>query len=224
MTPATGVATEESLESVPLSALNALVYCPRRYYYEYVLGEMEVNAYVMGGRYAHQRVDSGERTREEDGMTLRRLYVWSDRLHIHGYTDVVEADAAGRLRPVEYKRGRMGDWPGDQIQLCAQALCLEERTGQAIDSGDLYYIGSRQHRVVLLTADLRAATEETIAAAFALNRQSALPPPLRNARRCGPCSLRPFCLPDEVWTLHDGVRQPPAPDRNNRRGIAEEKR
>jgi len=119
MTPATSAATEEPLESVPLSALNALVYCPRRYYYEYVLGEMEVNAHVMSGRYAHQRVDSGERTREEDGMMLRRLYVWSDRLHIHGYTDVVEADAAGRLHPVEYKRGRMGDWPGDQIQLCA---------------------------------------------------------------------------------------------------------
>lgn len=195
----------EPLDSIPLSALNAIVYCPRRYYYEYVLGEMEVNAHVMSGRYAHQRVDSGQRTRDEDGVTLRRLYVWSDRLRIHGYTDVVEEDPAGRMRPVEYKHGRMGDWPGDQIQLCAQALCLEERTGQPIDSGDLYYIGSRQHRVVSLTPELRAATEETIATALALSRQPKLPLPLRNPRRCEPCSLRPFCLPDEVWALRDST-------------------
>jgi len=199
----TDTATEplEPIDSLPLSALNALIYCPRRFYYEYVLGEMEVNAHVMDGRYAHQRVDTGERTHNEEGITLRRLYVWSERLHLHGYADVVEQDATGTVRPVEYKRGRRGRWLGDQIQLCAQALCLEERLGQEISSGDLYYIASRQRHTVAFTADLRTATQEAIARAFALTRVAALPMPLRDERRCAPCSLRAFCLPDEVWAL-----------------------
>lgn len=192
----------EPIDRLPLSALNALVYCPRRFYYEYVLGEMEVNAYVMGGRYAHQRVDSGERTGEQEGETLRRVYVWSDRLRVHGYADVVERDAAGTVRPVEYKRGHRGDWLGDQIQLCAQALCLEERLGATITDGDVYYIASRQRHTVSFTPELRAATEETIARAFALTQSAKLPLPLRDERRCTPCSLRAFCLPDEVWTLY----------------------
>ena len=191
----------EPIDRLPLSALNALIYCPRRFYYEYVLGEMEVNAHVMDGRYAHQRVDSGERTRDEEGVTLRRLYVWSERLRVHGYADVVEQDVTGAVRPVEYKRGRRGEWLGDQIQLCAQALCLEERLGETISSGDLYYIASRQRHTVAFTEDLRTATEAAIERAFALTRVAALPLPLRDERRCAPCSLRPFCLPDEVWAL-----------------------
>src|SRR5438132_2976688 len=124
---------DDPTDYLPISHLNAFEFCPRRFYYEYVQGEMLVNEHVLEGRIRHETADTPGQERIENGLRLRRVTLWSDRLRVIGFGDLVEADAAtGEWQPVEYKKGKMGRWLNDHIQLCAQALCLEERTGQAV--------------------------------------------------------------------------------------------
>jgi CRISPR-associated exonuclease Cas4 len=122
---------------LPISMLNQYEYCPRRFWYMHVLGEMDVNAAVLEGTYQHEKAHETGASREGETTTHRRVFVWSDRLQIAGFADVVEEsfdplttlaqDKARVLTPIEYKHGRMGRWLNDHIQLCAQALCIEER-------------------------------------------------------------------------------------------------
>ena len=120
--------TIELPDYIPISMLNAFEYCPRRFWIEFVNAEMEVNAHVLEGQIKHERAHTVGAEQEGDQVTLRRLYVYSDRLRVTGFVDLVEVDAErGVVAPVEYKKGSMGKWLNDHIQLCAQALCLEER-------------------------------------------------------------------------------------------------
>ncbi len=185
---------------LPLSLLNQLAYCRRRFYLIHVLGEEDVNAALLEGQLLHERVhDAG--LEHADGRTIRRrVPVWSDRLRVNGFTDVIE-EAAGEIVPVEYKHGRMGRWLNDHIQLCAQALCLEERTGRPVSRGEIFYWGSRRRERVALTADLRARTEDAVRAAYALARARRAPPPLDHPAKCRDCSLEPICLPRETLAL-----------------------
>ena len=106
-----------TLDYMPISHLNALSICPRRFYYECVLGEMEVNHHVQEGRQRHQVADSGRGERDGELQTMRRVYVYSERLRIAGLADVVEVDdGSGEVRPVEYKKGRLGHWLNDHAQ------------------------------------------------------------------------------------------------------------
>jgi CRISPR-associated exonuclease Cas4 len=137
------------------------------------------------------------------------LYLSSEALHLSGFADVVE-ERAGVLIPVEYKRGQQGQWLGDQLQLCAQALCLEERQpGKApIAYGYIYSIGSRRRIKVPFTPQLRAMTKAAIARAFQVAARQTPPPPLTGAltARCPNCSLLPLCLPEEVRQLRSKKR------------------
>ena len=187
---------------LPVSHLNALEYCPRRFYYEFVLGEMIVNEHVLEGRLRHERVDEGNRERQGDDVTLRRVYLVSEQLRLIGFADVVE-ESDGELYPVEYKKGRSGRWLPDEVQLCAQALCLEEQTGRTIPFGYLFYHGSRRRKRVELTPALRASTLATIERAFALVEAGQLPPPIDQPAKCRDCSLEPMCLPREVLRLQE---------------------
>src|SRR5215472_13755753 len=109
-------------ESIPISALNALEYCPRRFYYEFVQGDMLINEFVLEGTLAHQRVNQpGQQTTAGGEIQTTRLYLYSETLHLSGFADVVE-EQGGMLIPVEYKHGRQGDWLNDHIQLCDQAF------------------------------------------------------------------------------------------------------
>src|SRR5205823_6839339 len=113
-----------------------------------------------------------------DGITtLRRVWVWSDRLPLSGFADVVEEND-GQLTPVEYKKGKMGEWLNDHVQLFAQALCLEEMLHAHIPHGYIFYFGSAHREEVVFTQALRQHTEETIRLAFTLLEQGKLPPPL----------------------------------------------
>jgi CRISPR-associated exonuclease Cas4 len=130
------------------------------------------------------------------------VYVWSDRLRIAGYADVVEELAAhSALRPVEYKRGKMGRWLNDHVQLCAQAMCLEERIGQAIQQGYIFYFGSRRREPVEFTPELHARTEAAVMRAFDIVASGAMPAPTDKRSKCHDCSLEPVCLPQEVDVL-----------------------
>ena len=185
---------------LPISMLNQLEYCERRFWLIYVQGEMEVNAPVLEGVLQHERVHQGASGREGEQVTWRRVYVWSDRLRVAGFADVVE-EREDRLSVVEYKHGRMGRWLNDHVQLCAQAICLEERTGRAVAEGSIFYWGSRRREAVALTAELRSRTEAAVARAFALVGAGRLPPPLERRAKCRDCSLEGICLPREVTLL-----------------------
>lgn len=192
-------------ESIALSALNALEYCPRRFYYEFVQGDMLRNEFVLEGTLLHERVDQpGQHTTQEGERRYQRLYLYSETLRLSGFADLIEEEQ-GRLIPVEYKHGKEGKWLNDHVQLCAQALCLEERCPQyaPVPHGYIYYYGSRKRVQVPFTAALREKTRQTIVQAFQLTRQTTPPPPLveKQAVRCRDCSLRPLCLPDEVIVL-----------------------
>ncbi len=187
-------------DSLPISMLNQLEYCPRRFWLMYVQGEMEVNAPVLEGIYQHERVHTAGRSRQGDTISHRRVYVYSDRLRLRGFIDLLEETAAA-LIPVEHKHGRMGRWLNDHIQLCAQALCLEERTGRPVPFGYIFYAGSHRRQRVEFTPELRARTEAAVARAFDLLEAGRIPPPQQPRAKCRDCSLEPVCLPREVQAL-----------------------
>lgn len=198
------------MEIIPISALNALEYCPRKFYYQFVQGETLINEFVLEGTLAHQWVDQpGTHMTAAGVMQIRRLYLYSETLHLSGFADIVE-EHSGVLMPVEYKHGQQGPWLNDQIQLCAQALCLEERQPgkPLIASGYIYYVGSQRRVQVRFTAQLRAKTRAAIARALQVATMETPPPPLSGtmAARCPNCSLLPLCLPEEVRLLQSQKR------------------
>ncbi|HDQ71093.1 MAG TPA: CRISPR-associated protein Cas4 [Chloroflexi bacterium] len=185
---------------LPISMLNQLTYCERRFWLMYVHGEMAINAAVLEGIQQHEKAHGGGTERDGDTIIHRRVYLWSDRLRVAGFADVVE-ERAGEMVPIEYKRGRKGRWANDQIQLCAQAMCLEERTRGSVTRGEIFYWRSRRRVTVEMTPALRTRTEETIARAFQLLQIGRIPPPLDHRAKCHDCSLEEICLPREVLML-----------------------
>lgn len=182
---------------IPLAMLNALAYCPRRFGYEFIQSEMLRNEHVVEGVLRHQGVDLGGMAWPGETVQQRRLYVWSERLGIAGFCDLVERRDA-ELYPVEYKKGRLGRWKSDHVQLCAQALCLEERLGRPIARGYIFSFTNRRREEVPFSAELRAEVERIAVEAHRLSAAGVLPPPIDNPAKCRDCSLQPLCLPDEV--------------------------
>ena len=189
---------------LPISMLNQLLYCPRRFWYMHVLGEMEVNAPVLEGTLQHAHAHDAGRQDDVTGepTAYRGVRVWSDRLALSGFCDLVEV-AEGELVPVEYKHGRQGRWANDEVQLCAQALCLEEMTDRPVARGEIFYWGSRRRLAVAFDGALRARTEAAVAQAADLIGAGHLPPPIGQRAKCRACSLQPVCLPDEVERLRE---------------------
>jgi CRISPR-associated exonuclease Cas4 len=190
----------DDLDYLPLSYLNQLEYCERRFWLMFVEGEIAINAPMLEGIYRHERAHEAGMSQREETVTHRQVYVWSERLRVAGLADFVE-DEAGQLTPVEHKRGKMGRWLNDHIQLCAQALCLEERTGQPIAGGQIFYWSNRRREQVAFTPELRARTEAAVQRAFTLLEAGQLPPPTQIRAKCRDCSLEPICLPEEVGQL-----------------------
>ncbi len=190
-------------ETIPLSHLNALEYCPRRFHYEFVQGDMLRNEFVLEGTLLHQNTDQpGQHTSQDGDRQMNHLYLYSEQLRLSGFTDIVEEED-GMLIPVEYKHGKEGKWLNDHVQLCAQALCLEERQTEAIAYGYIFYYGSRKRVQVHFTPELRAKTHAAIERALQLAMLDTPPPPLdgKLASRCRDCSLHPICMPEEVKLL-----------------------
>jgi len=213
---------------LPISMLNQLEYCPRRFWLMFVCGEMEVNAPVLEGTLQHTRAHGGATTTEDEAVTRRQVRIGSERLRLMGVADVVELRphplapspdenphqerGSAILVPVEYKHGRMGKWLNDHVQLCAQAMCLEENPksqnpNSKIEYGEIFYWGSRRRVRVEFTPELRARTEAAITRAFELMEQGETPPPLPKDQRpkCRDCSLEPICLPEEVVLLSNSL-------------------
>lgn len=190
---------------LPLAYLNAWEYCPRRFYLEYQLGEMEDNEHIILGRHLHRNIDEAGITTEDHTTIYRQQWVWSDRLMVNGIIDAVE-QRDNQLIPLEYKKGSMAKHLNDHFQLCAAALCLEERTGETIAFGEIFYHANRRRQKVNFTPQLRQATETAIINAQIATTQK-IPVPITNHRKCQGCSLINICLPFEVKQLMQTVEE-----------------
>jgi len=194
----------EQPDSIPLSYLNQFVYCPRRFWLMFVCGEMEVNAAVLDGSYRHQNAHTSGSERYAEGRLYRSVYVWSEALRVAGIADIVQQEN-DQIIPLEHKRGRMGKWQSDHVQLCAQAICLEERIGQPVLHGEIFYWTNRRRENISFTDELRQATFRAATEAYALLESNRIPDPIRHPAKCRDCSLQPICLPEEVLMLRDTV-------------------
>ena len=183
---------EEDL--IPISALNHYAYCSRRCALIHVDQLYKENIFTMRGRDLHDRADNPELSGFEEGIRIERAVpLWSKKLGLIGKADVIEFHESISY-PVEYKSGPRRQFGNDDLQLCAQAMCLEEMTSQAVPRGAIFHHKSRRRREVLFTSDLRTEVEETVTAIRALLASKRLPPPV-NDRRCEKCSLKEACMP-----------------------------
>ena len=193
---------ETEAATLPLSALNQYAYCPRRFGLIYLEGEFEDNVHTCRGVAAHARVDEAAcRAGKGTGRLETALPVWSERLALTGRCDLVEFSAEGLPYPVEYKQGPRQKWLNDDLQLAAQAICLEEMTDHIIPAGAIYYISSRRRREVVLTPLLRQEVERVVGEMRALSASRILPPPHHDAR-CRACSLHSLCQPELLAGRH----------------------
>ncbi len=204
---------------IPMSYLNAYAYCPRRFYYEFTLGEMVVNEHVLEGQYLHERVDTWGRSSRDEKIQIRHFYLCAPRIGVLGYCDILELESGApdllvaarqqKLYPVEYKKGKMGKWISDHTQLCAQALALEEALDVPIGSvshGYIFYVGSARRDEVMIDGALRTQTLAMLDEARQVAALQRPPEPIANWRKCRDCSLEPICLPREVRKLQSSER------------------
>ncbi|MFA7239355.1 MAG: CRISPR-associated protein Cas4 [Sulfuricellaceae bacterium] len=185
------------LDPIALSALQHWSYCPRQCALIHVEQAFEQNVHTQRGNAVHERVDEPG-FEEKTGVRVERaLPVWSERLGLVGKCDVVEFSTDGVPYPVEYKHGKKRQKIHDDLQLAAQALCLEEMTGHPVPKGAIFHHGSRRRREVAIDAALRRKLEQTVAAVRAMLTSGILPPPANDAR-CRECSLNDLCQPEAL--------------------------
>lgn len=185
------------IDPIPISALQHWCYCPRQCLLIHAEQAFAENLHTLRGQAVHARVDEpGVETRP--GLRVARAEpLWNDRLGLTGKADVIEFLADGTPYPVEYKHGRKsktGNKIHDDLQLAAQAMCLEEMTGKDVPFGAIYHATSRHRREVAISPALREQVEATVAAIRQALAKGSLPPPL-NDSRCKECSLIELCQP-----------------------------
>lgn len=183
-------------ELLPLSGLQHLLYCERQWALIHVEQQWEENRLTAMGRSLHRTVDEAPSESRAGVRVVRSLPLRSLRLGITGKADVVEFPLGGGTPvPVEYKRGRPKPGLWDEVQLCAQALCLEEMLNLVIAEGALFYGTPRRRSVIPLTPSLRACTEDAAARMHELYRRGVTPPPVYESGKCDRCSLIGICQP-----------------------------
>jgi CRISPR-associated exonuclease Cas4 len=183
---------------IPLSALQHYSYCPRQCALIHQEQTFTENVFTLRGQRVHERVDEPD-TRCEKGVRIEQaLPLFCDRLGLSGKADIVEFLADGTPRPVEYKHGPRRQKDHDDLQVAAQALCLEEMTGRSVPEGVIYHHSSRRRRLVPVTAELRAKVEALVIEMRAVLSSGKLPPPLDDPDRCRGCSLMESCQPGLV--------------------------
>lgn len=191
------------LEPIALSALQHWAYCPRQCGLIHLEQAFDDNLHTLRGHAVHARVDQPGVETARGVRVERALALWHDELGLIGKSDAVEFSPSGAPYPVEYKHGsrhKAADIAAcDDLQLAAQALCLEAMTGHAVPEGALYYASSKRRRVVSVDAPLRQAVAATALAVRQMLLAEVLPPPLSGAlaaQRCKGCSLKDRCQPE----------------------------
>lgn len=181
-------------QQVPISALQHWSYCPRQCALIHAEQAFAENVHTLRGRAVHRQVDAPGIETLPDRRVERAMPLWCDRLGLVGKADIVEFLADGTPFPIEYKHGRRRAQRHDELQLAAQALCLEEMTGHVVPSGALYYHSSRRRREVPINDAIRKEVESAVAAVRTMLASPRLPPPVNDAR-CRQCSLIDLCQP-----------------------------
>lgn len=181
-------------DPVFLSAIEHYSYCPRQWALIHIEQQFDDNVHTMRGQAAHALVDDHS-IRAEKGVRIERsLPLYSLRHHLTGRADVVEFHPDGTVYPVEYKHGRKRVKTHDDLQLAAQALCLEEMLDRPVPRGAIYYVSSRQRREVEIGDSLRARLLKTLEEMRGFESAATLPAPVNDAR-CRECSLIEICQP-----------------------------
>jgi CRISPR-associated exonuclease Cas4 len=188
--------SDEDIEPIMISALEHYSYCPRQCALIHLEQTFDENIYTLKGHMAHERVDQAIARNEEAIRVERGLPLWSRRLGLTGKADVVEFHDNVPY-PIEYKLGKQRKWQYEAIQVCAQALCLEEMTGCLVPRGAIYYCSSRVRREVEFDTQLRETVAQVAEAARTMLKSMILPPAV-NDQRCAKCSLIESCLPAVV--------------------------
>jgi len=188
------------MDPLPISALNDFLFCPRRAGLKFIEGLRGSNEHTVIGDLAHANVDHPGYEQRAGWELLRALPLFSDKLGLSGKADLVEVqrDATSRItvaHPVEYKKGPKRRFDNDEVQLCAQALCLEEMLGLTVPDGAIYHAASAGRTEVLFDAALRERTLCAISDLNALISNSSIPPAVLKPQ-CEGCSLHPVCLPE----------------------------
>lgn len=184
-------------DPIPISALQHWSYCPRQCALIHVEQSFSDNLHTARGNAVHALVDEPGLERKGSVRIERAMPLWSERLGLIGKADLVEFAADGTPYPVEYKHGPRRQRRHDDLQLAAQAICLEEMTGKTVPAGAIFHFSSRRRREVAIAAELREAVETATAAVRRLFATPGLPPPVNDAR-CRRCSLAGLCQPKVI--------------------------
>jgi len=185
---------DDEREVIAISALNQYVFCPRRCALIHVEGIWRDNEHTVVGSLLHDHADEPGYETDEGVTLLRALPLYSERHGLTGKADIVELHD-GEPVPVEYKKGRRRRFENDDIQLCAQALCLEEMFACEVSRGFIYHAASRRRREVLFDWRLREETAATIKSVREMLAAGRVPA-AELKPRCDGCSLRGVCMPE----------------------------
>ena len=184
-------------EPIPISALEHWSYCPRQCALIHMEQSFDENRHTLRGNALHATVDTPGFEIHAGRRAERALPIWSDTLGLNGRADIVEFLTDGTAYPVEYKHGQKRQKAHDDIQLAAQALCLEEMTGKPVPLGAIFHASSKRRREVIITDSLKRDVVSTIAAIRACLARGILPPPAHD-ERCRGCSLFDRCQPEAL--------------------------
>jgi CRISPR-associated exonuclease Cas4 len=183
---------------VPLSALQHYLFCPRQCALIHVERAWAENVLTAEGRILHERSDKPGQARRGEHRIVQSMPIRSRALGVAGVADVVELFRAGgrwQPYPIEYKRGRPKAHRADEVQLCAQALCLEEMFAASVPVGAMFYGKTRRRHLVAFDATLRALTRRVAHETRSMLAAGRTPPPVYDRRRCDTCSLFQLCRP-----------------------------
>lgn len=185
-------------ELIPLSALQHFIYCPRQCALIHVEQLWAESQRTAEGRLMHERVDQPKLDRRRGVRTVTAMPLMEPLLGITGIADVVEfheVDGHSCPYPVEYKRGKPKAHRADEVQLCAQGLCLEHMLGCDVPEGALYYGDTRRRTVIPLDTDLRTLTRQVIDDTRRMILQGLTPTAVYSSALCDRCSMLDLCQP-----------------------------
>jgi CRISPR-associated exonuclease Cas4 len=185
-----------------ISALQHYAYCPRQFALIHVEQVWEDNRHTAEGNLLHERVDSGVAEQRHNRRFERGVLLTSHQHQIIGKMDLLEIETNDdsnlkRYFPVEYKRGKPKVENWDRIQLCAQALCIEEMRDVKVEEGAIWYWEVRRREPVIIDEALRIHTISVIEQAHSILESGKTPSPVLDKSLCRACSLVHICSPDQ---------------------------